>query len=143
MIFQNATSLKMNANSVAEKVRIDRWLWAARFFKTRSMAAQAVSGGKVHVNGVRKKPANLVGIGDELRIRRGDYEFVIIIQGVSNKRGPAKEARLLYLETEESILARETLKEQRKLLKADPFAPTKRPDKKDRRLIRNFIRKDS
>ena len=133
----------MNSNIGDEKVRIDRWLWAARFFKTRSMATQAVSGGKVHVNGVRKKPANLVGNGDELRIRRGDYEFVVIVQGVSNKRGPAKEARLLYVETEESILAREATKEQRKLLKADPFAPIKRPGKRDRRLIRNFTRKES
>ena len=133
----------MNTNNGGEKVRIDRWLWAARFFKTRSMASQAVSGGKVHVNGVRKKPANLIGNGDELRIRRGDYEYVVIVQGVSNKRGPAKVARLLYEETEESILAREAVKEQRKLLKADPFAPIKRPGKRDRRLIRNFTRKES
>lgn len=133
----------MDTNSSGEKVRIDRWLWAARFFKTRSMATQAVSGGKVHVNGERKKPANPVGNGDELRIRRGDYEYVVIIRGVSNKRGPAKDARLLYEETEESILERENVTEQRKLLKADPFAPLKRPGKRDRRLIRNFTRKES
>ena len=86
-----------------EKVRIDKWLWAARFFKTRSMAAQAVSGGKVHLNGARIKPARIVQKGDELRIRRGEVEFVVIVQDIADRRGPAREAQLLYEETEASI----------------------------------------
>lgn len=125
------------------KVRIDKWLWAARFFKTRSMAGQAVSGGKVHVNGARVKPARLVLPGDELRIRRGEYEFVVIVQEVSDKRRPAKEAQLLYEETAESIRQRETLREQKRLEAASRmYGPVKRPDKRARRQIRSFTGKD-
>jgi ribosome-associated heat shock protein Hsp15 len=126
-----------------EKVRIDKWLWAARFFKTRSMAAQAVSGGKVHVNGARVKPARVVQVGDELRIRRGEIEFVIIVNGVSDKRGPAKEAQLLYEETEDSINIREETRELKRIEAAGKmYGPVKRPDKRARRQIRSFTRKD-
>src|SRR5210317_1562851 len=97
------------------KVRIDKWLWAARFFKTRSMAAQAVTGGKVHVNGARIKPARQVQPGDELRIRRGELEFIVIVQGLSDKRRPAKEAQLLYEETEFSMQQREDMQGQKRL----------------------------
>ncbi|MGW8160922.1 MAG: RNA-binding S4 domain-containing protein [Desulfobulbales bacterium] len=125
------------------KVRSDKWLWAARFFKTRSMAGQAVSGGKVHVNGARVKPARLVQPGDELRIRRGEYEFVVIVQEVSEKRKPAKEAQLLYEETAVSVRQRETLREQKRLEAASRmYGPVKRPDKRARRQIRNFTGKD-
>lgn len=124
------------------KVRVDKWLWAARFFKTRSMATNAVAGGHVHINGERQKPSHTVARGDKLRIRRGNYEFVVVVLEISDKRGPAKQARLLYEETEESIAAREKVKEQRKLIAAEPFAPPKRPSKRDRRLIRNFTRKE-
>ena len=126
-----------------EKVRIDKWLWAARFFKTRSMAAQAVSGGKVHVNGARIKPARVVQPGDELRIRRGELEFIVIVQGVSDKRRPAKEAQLLYEETESSLLQREEKRERKRLEAANRmYGPIKRPDKRARRQIRSFTRKD-
>jgi len=126
-----------------EKVRIDKWLWAARFFKTRSMAAQAVSGGKVHVNGVRIKPARMVQTGDELRIRRGEVEFTVVVQGVMDKRRPAKEAQLLYTETEASLQQREERREQKRLEAAGRmYGPMKRPDKRARRKIRSFIRKD-
>lgn len=126
-----------------DKVRIDKWLWAARFFKTRSMAAQAVSGGKVHVNGARIKPARLVQPGDELRIRRGELEFVVIVQGLSEKRRPAREAQLLYEETESSIQLREETREQKRLEAANKmYGPVKRPDKRARRQIRSFTRKD-
>ena len=126
-----------------EKVRIDKWLWAARFFKTRSMAAQAVSGGKVHVNGARVKPARTVVPGEEMRIRRGEEEFVVIVQGVSGKRRPAKEAQLLYEETEASILHREEMRHKKRLEAAGRmYGPMKRPDKKARRQIRSFTRKD-
>ncbi|MBW2467373.1 MAG: RNA-binding protein [Deltaproteobacteria bacterium] len=125
------------------KVRIDKWLWAARFFKTRSIAAQAVSGGKVHLNGARIKPARIVQAGDELRIRRGEVEFVVIVQGVSDKRRPAREAQLLYEETEASIKIREETREQKRLEAAGRmYGPVKRPDKRARRQIRSFTRKD-
>jgi ribosome-associated heat shock protein Hsp15 len=131
-------------NEMAEdKVRIDKWLWAARFFKTRSMAAQAVTGGKVHINGARIKPARLVQPGDELRIRRGELEFIVIIQVVSEKRRPAKEAQLLYEETEASLQQRQEIREQKRLEAADKmYGPMKRPDKRSRRQIRSFTRKD-
>jgi len=126
-----------------EKVRIDKWLWAARFFKTRSMAAQAVSGGKVHVNGARVKPARAVVSGEELRIRRGEVEFTVIVQGVSGKRRPAREAQLLYEETEASILQREEMRQKKRLEAAGRmFGPMKKPDKRSRRQIRSFTRKD-
>ena len=126
-----------------EKVRIDKWLWAARFFKTRSMAAQAVSGGKVHLNGARIKPARIVQKGDELRIRRGEVEFVVIIQDIADRRGPAREAQLLYEETEASIRLREETREQKRLEAAGRmYGPVKRPDKRARRQIRSFTRKD-
>jgi ribosome-associated heat shock protein Hsp15 len=126
-----------------DKVRIDKWLWAARFFKTRSMAAQAVSGGKVHVNGARIKPARPVQPGEELRIRRGEQEFTVIVQAVSDKRGPAREAQQLYEETEASIHQRENIREQKRLEAADKmYGPMKRPDKRARRKIRKFTRKD-
>jgi ribosome-associated heat shock protein Hsp15 len=126
-----------------DKVRIDKWLWAARFFKTRSMAAQAVAGGKVHVNGARIKPARMVQPGDELRIRRGELEFTVIVQAVSDKRRPAKEAQLLYEETEASILQRQETRERQRLEAANRmYGPMKRPDKRARRQIRSFTRKD-
>jgi len=126
-----------------DKVRIDKWLWAARFFKTRSMAAQAVAGGRVHVNGARIKPARLVQCGDELRIRRGELEFIVIVQGVSDKRRPAKEAQLLYEETEASIQQREETRTRKRLEAANKmYGPMKRPDKRARRQIRSFTRKD-
>ena len=125
------------------RVRIDKWLWAARFFKTRSMAAQAVSGGKVHINGARVKPARSVACGDELRIRRGEVEFVVIVQALSERRGPAKVARELYEETEDSILRREELSQRKRLEAAGRmYGPVKRPDKRARRQIRSFTRKD-
>ena len=126
-----------------EKVRIDKWLWAARFFKTRSMAAQAVSGGKVHVNGTRVKPAKTIQVGDELRIRRGEMEFVVFVHGLSDKRRPAKEAQLLYEETEASIKVREESRELKRIeASGRMYGPMKRPDKRDRRKIRSFTRKD-
>ncbi len=125
------------------KVRIDRWLWAARFFKTRSLATRAVAGGHVYLNDGRVKPAKIVAIGDTLRVRRGEIEYVVTVLALSARRGPAVEARKLYEETASSIEARELLKERRRLLAtADMSGPLKRPNKRDRRLIRNFTRKD-
>ena len=125
-----------------EKVRIDKWLWAARFFKTRSLATAAVTGGHVHLNGARVKAARAVAIGDELRIVRNQEEFVVIVQALSGKRGPAPVARTLYEETEESKQAREMRGSERRLLNlGKSFPPPKRPGKRDRRLIRKFTKK--
>ncbi|PIE59876.1 MAG: RNA-binding protein [Desulfobulbus propionicus] len=126
-----------------ESVRIDKWLWAARFFKTRSMAAKAVSGGHVHLNGGRIKPARIVRKGDELRIRKGALTFVVTITAVADRRGPASAARLLYEESEQSIALREEAAERRRLVAMPAVKPDRRPDKRDRRKIREFIRTSS
>ena len=125
-----------------KKIRIDKWLWAARFFKTRSLASQAINGGKVHVNGARVKAARGVEIGEEIRIRKGIYEYIVIVQQLSAQRRGAPEAALLYSETEESINTREMTREQRRLIRAANVAPTGRPSKRDRRKIKSFTRKE-
>ena len=126
-----------------KKVRIDKWLWAARFFKTRSMASKAVSGGRVHLNGARVKSARSVNIGDEVRIHRNEEEFVVMVLQLAEKRGPAKVAQTLYEESPESIQARDEHRQTRRLLaQSRPTAPVKRPGKRDRRKIRSFIRKE-
>jgi len=122
-------------------VRIDKWLWAARFFKTRSLSSQAVSGGKVHINGGRVKASKLVAIGDTLRIQRGEVEFVVEVLALSDKRGPAVQAQMLYEETEASLAVRLANREERRLLAAERVGPVGRPSKRDRRLIRSFTRK--
>ncbi|MCK5404778.1 MAG: RNA-binding protein [Desulfobulbaceae bacterium] len=131
----------MNKPSAHRKVRLDKWLWAARFFKTRSLAAKAVAGGHIHVNGARVKPSKIVELGEEFRIRRGVIEFIVVVAAVKHQRRPAVEARMLYEETEESIRAREKRREERRLLKEDQIAPKVRPSKRDRRLLRSFKRK--
>lgn len=123
-------------------LRIDKWLWAARFFKTRSLAAEAVAGGKVHVNGQRVKPARDVKPGDELRITRGNDDLTVIVRALSHQRGPAKIAATLYEETEASIAAREANREMRRYTAEGMQAPAARPSKKDRRKIIRFIRGD-
>lgn len=126
----------------ASGIRLDKWLWAARFFKTRSLASQAVGGGKVHLNGARTKAARNVAAGDELTIVIGQEEFRVTVLAVSGTRRPAPEARLLYHEAEESRMAREEQRELRRLQHAGIAAPARRPDKRDRRKIKSFIRKD-
>ena len=114
-------------------VRIDRWLWAARFFKTRALAAEAVTGGKVHVNSVRAKPAKQVQTGDVLRVRSGPYEWLVTVRAVSGRRGPARVAQTLYEESSDSRVARERLAEQ---LRLAPVVRRKgRPTKRERRAI--------
>jgi ribosome-associated heat shock protein Hsp15 len=124
-----------------QALRIDKWLWAARFFKTRSLAAEAVEGGKVHLNGSRTKPGHLVRVGDQLRIRRGPYESIVVVQNLSERRGPAAEAQKLYVETEESKKGREELATQLRLQGPVGFGITGRPTKKDRRDIRGLKRR--
>ena len=124
------------------RVRLDKWLWAARFFKTRSLAAEAVAGGKVHVGGQRSKPAHAVRIGEMLRIQRGPDEYLITVKALSDRRGPAREAILLYEEAAESRLRREQLGEQRRLQSPAFPQPSTRPTKQDRRRIVRFTRQD-
>lgn len=117
------------------RVRLDKWLWAARFFKTRALAAEAVEGGKVQLNGDRPKRARPIQVGDEIRVRLGPYEHTVTVRALSARRGPAFEAAGLYQETEASRAAREALAIQLKSLHA-VFGPDKgRPTKKDRREI--------
>ncbi|MDX1442949.1 MAG: ribosome-associated heat shock protein Hsp15 [Gammaproteobacteria bacterium] len=120
------------------KVRLDKWLWAARFFKTRSLAQEAVSGGKVHLNGDRVKPSRTVAVGDTLEITKGVDHLVVTVEGLSEKRGPAKVAQELYEETAESIEKRERFAEQRKLANMAVPRPTRKPDKKQRRKLIRF-----
>ncbi len=119
-------------------VRLDKWLWAARFFKTRSIAREAVSGGKVHLNGNRVKPGRPVTAGDELRIQRGEDEFIITIIEPSARRGPATVARTLYEESEDNRSRREKLAEERKLGREAHITRERRPDKRQRRRIISF-----
>lgn len=123
-------------------VRIDKWLWAARFFKTRVLASAAVSGGHVQVDGSRVKPSRNVQIGSRLQVKRGEELFEIDVLALSGRRGPAKEAALLYAETEESKTRREAAREQRKLIGGPMAKPEGRPDKRDRKKIRQFILKE-
>ena len=118
-----------------EKTRIDKWLWAARFYKTRALAAEAIAGGKVQVNGERVKRAKPLQVGDEVRIRQGPYEHQVIVRELSQHRGPAVEAARLYKETPESRAAREALAVQLKSLHAAFLPERGRPTKKHRREI--------
>jgi ribosome-associated heat shock protein Hsp15 len=122
-----------------KRVRIDKWLWAARFFKTRSLAADAIGGGKVSLNGDGVKPAKMVQMGDEIRVRLGPYEHVVIVRGLSERRGPASVAQALYEETPASVAAREKLSEQLRMAPAAFVYEEKgRPTKRDRREIERF-----
>ncbi|MGA9854322.1 MAG: S4 domain-containing protein [Gammaproteobacteria bacterium] len=120
------------------RVRLDKWLWCARFFKTRSLATAAVSGGKVHVNGARVKPAHEVHMGDQLEITRASECYLVVVRGLSSKRGTALNAQRLYEETASSRETRMRHAELRKLAALASPAPVKRPDKKSRRLIHRF-----
>ena len=121
-----------------DKVRIDKWLWAARFFKTRSLAKQAIDGGKVHADGQRVKASKDITVGTQLQIRQGWDEKTVTVTALSDQRRGAKEAALLYQETDESIAQREAYQAQRKL--AGVFTPHSegKPSKKQRRQIHRF-----
>ena len=123
---------------MAESVRIDKWLWAARFYKTRSLAAQAVTGGRAQLNGARVKPARAVQVGDEVEVNKDGYAYRVRVLGLAERRGPAKLAQTLYEEFEDSIAKRAALSEQHKLAAASMPHPQHRPDKKARRLLRGL-----
>lgn len=128
------------AMSEAEKVRLDKWLWATRFFKTRSLATEAVGGGKVHVDGARVKPARLVDIGQMLEIQKGPYRFVVRIEQLIEKRVAAPVAQQAYTETAESLQNRQQiqdkLRDERKFAQSEK--PAGRPSKRDRRQLHRF-----
>lgn len=121
-----------------ERVRLDKWLWAARFFRTRSLAKDAIEGGKVHYNGARCKVSKDVEIGATLQIRQGFDERTVVVTAVSEQRRGAPDAQLLYEETTESIEARTALTEQRRLARDMMQAPLTKPNKRDRRHIQRF-----
>jgi len=128
----------MNAE---QGVRLDKWLWAARFYKTRSLAIEAINGGKIHLNGSRAKPSKAVHPDDQLRIRRGATEMTVVVIAISSKRGPATTAQTLYAETAESIAERERLQALRKLSTPAGGFSDHKPDKRERRKIMRFIGK--
>ena len=122
-----------------DRMRIDKWLWAARFFKTRSLASEAIGGGKVEVNGEAIKPAKTIQVGDAISVRLGAFEHIVHVRGLSDRRGPASVAALLYEETDESRLAREKLAEQHRLAPpAFVYEEKGRPTKRDRRELDRF-----
>jgi len=127
----------MNTGGNNEKFRIDKWLCAARFFKTRSLAADAVECGKVYINEVRVKPAKEVAVGDMLTINIGQKQFLVEVQALSNRRGPASEAQKLYCETDASRQRREAIAAQLRA-QPHPFFFKGRPTKRDRREIERF-----
>ena len=121
-------------------IRIDRWLWAARFFKTRALAQAAIRGGHVQLNGARVKPSRELKVGDRLSIARGVERFEIEVRGLSEKRGPAKVAAELYEESAASAARREAEREERRLQRQIVTGPERRPDKRARRRIIRFTR---
>ena len=117
------------------RVRIDKWLWAARFFKTRSLATEAVQGGRVQVDGAGVKPAREVRIGETVSVTVGQATTIVVVKALGDKRGSAAQAALLYDETPESVLARERRREERRLAPAPGADLAGRPSKRDRRRI--------
>ena len=122
-----------------EEIRLDRWLWAARFFKTRGLAQQAIAGGHVHLNGLRVKAARAVRPGDRLTITRGEERFELHVVALAARRGPASAARVLYKETDDSMAARIAAQQLRRDL-AGSRPPSSRPDKRARRRIISFTK---
>jgi ribosome-associated heat shock protein Hsp15 len=121
-------------------IRIDKWLWAARFYKTRALAQQAVEGGKVKLNGERTKPAKTLSIGDRLGIHIGEYEWLVTVAALSDRRGPAEAARLLYEETDESRARRQQMVEARRMQVNPALTIKGRPTKRERRALDRFIK---
>lgn len=121
-----------------EAVRLDKWLWAARFYKTRTLSKEMIDGGKVHYNGQRSKPNKIVEVGATLKIRQGSDEKEIVVLALATQRRGAPEAQLLYRETEQSLANREKLAMARKMNALSMPHPDRRPDKKERRDLLKF-----
>ena len=126
------------ADDVDERFRLDKWLWAARFFKTRAIASDAIESGKVEVNGERPKRGKAVKVGDLIRVRLGPYEHHVVVRALSARRGPAAQAQLLYEETEASLQARTLLAERLRAAPPPLFTEKGRPTKKERRDLRRL-----
>lgn len=122
----------------AQEVRLDKWLWAARFYKTRAFAREMIDGGKVHYNGQRSKPSKIVELNATLTLRQGNDERTVIVKRITDQRHPASEAVELYEETAESIEKREKMAQARKLNALTMPHPDRRPDKKERRDLMKF-----
>ncbi len=122
----------------SERIRVDKWLWAARFYKTRTLATEAVEGGHAQVNGLRVKPAKEVRAGDRINLVIGSVSRTLIVQGIAERRGSAPVAATLYTETEESVLARERERDMRRFAGAPEADRHGRPTKRDRRAIERF-----
>jgi ribosome-associated heat shock protein Hsp15 len=131
-------TLVTSVAAMADSQRLDKWLWSARFYKTRSLAVEAINGGHVHVNGQRIKPAKTIRIGDVIEITKDQYHWRLEVQALAQRRGPSREAQQLYVEDVDSIQQRAAIRAEKKLLSP---APTKRPDKRQRRRIIRFINK--
>ncbi|WP_029131919.1 RNA-binding S4 domain-containing protein [Sedimenticola selenatireducens] len=132
----------MNAGERAPEMRLDKWLWAARFFKTRQLAIEAINGGKVHLNGQRTKPGKTVTVGSRLIIHKESLEWQIEIRELPKQRRPASEAVNFYQESESSLLNRQRQIEEQRLLRAAAPRPAQgKPSKRDRRMIHSFTRK--
>ena len=123
----------------ANGVRLDKWLWAARFFKTRSLAKAAIDGGKVHLHGIRGKASKEVKVGDELRVTRGEVVQTVVVTGLAERRGSATAAAMLYTEAAESVAKREAAAAARRMARAGAVAPPRRPDKRQRRKLKAFL----
>jgi ribosome-associated heat shock protein Hsp15 len=123
------------------RVRLDRWLWAARFCKTRAIAKAVATAGKVHINGVRARPSRAVSIGDRMTITKGEAKFEIVVSALATRRGPATTAMSLYEESEQSIARREELRAKRSLERSKFSERVGRPDKRARKKIIQFTRK--
>ncbi|MEQ1977324.1 ribosome-associated heat shock protein Hsp15 [Xenorhabdus sp. SGI240] len=128
----------MQNSDTDQVVRLDKWLWAARFYKTRSIAREMIEGGKVHYNGQRSKPGKLVELNAEIKLRQGNDEKTVIILALCSHRRSATEARQLYQETAESIINREKTALARKMNALTMPHPDRRPDKKERRTLIKF-----
>ena len=126
-----------------EGVRLDKWLWAARFYKTRALAREMIEGGKVHYTGQRSKPSKVVELNAQLTLRQGNDERTVVIKAITEQRRPATEAVVLYEETAESIEKREKVALARKLNALTMPHPDRRPDKKERRDLMRFKYGDS
>ncbi|RAW69349.1 MULTISPECIES: ribosome-associated heat shock protein Hsp15 [unclassified Photorhabdus] len=129
----------MKGNSDSDQaVRLDKWLWAARFYKTRAIAREMIDGGKVHYNGQRSKPSKLVELGAEIKLRQGNDKRIVEVLVLSNHRRGAPEAQQLYQETEASMTNREKMAIARKMNALTMPHPDRRPDKKERRTLIKF-----
>ncbi len=133
--------MSANTDSGDTDLRLDKWLWAARFFKTRRQAVEAINGGKVQVNGQRAKPGKVIQAGTHLVIHKGSLQWELVVNGISRQRRPASEAILLYEESEASRLRHQALVRERRESGASAPGARGRPNKRERRMIQRFTRK--